>query len=80
MTASDAPSCGFTYDHHSDDSRGVIYDRNIFIIQDIWWKKFYVMSSNETAHFLIFNYYKGRQLEGIYIYCASFIKFSDSSK
>jgi hypothetical protein len=22
---SDAPSCGVTYDHHSDNSRGVIY-------------------------------------------------------
>ncbi len=33
MTASDAPSCGITYDHHSDDSRGVIYDCNVFIIQ-----------------------------------------------
>jgi len=28
------PSCGVTYDHHSDDSRGLIYDRNIFIIHD----------------------------------------------
>ncbi len=24
MTISDAPSCGITYDEHSDDSRGVI--------------------------------------------------------
>ncbi len=32
-TVSDAPSCGITYGHHSDDSRGVIYDRNIFIKQ-----------------------------------------------
>jgi hypothetical protein len=33
MTVSDAPSCGITYDHHSDYSGGVIYDCNIFIIQ-----------------------------------------------
>jgi hypothetical protein len=32
-TVSDAPSCGITYGHHSDDSRGVIYDRNVFIKQ-----------------------------------------------
>jgi len=32
-SAIDAPSCGITYGHHSDDSRGVIYDRNIFIKQ-----------------------------------------------
>ncbi len=32
-TVSDAPSCGITNDHHSDNSRGVIYNRNIFIIQ-----------------------------------------------
>ncbi len=25
MTISDAPSCGITYDDHSDDSRDVIY-------------------------------------------------------
>ncbi len=31
-TISDAPSCGVTYDCHLDDSRGVIYDSNIFII------------------------------------------------
>ncbi len=30
MTLSDALSCGITYDRHSDDSRGVIYYRNIF--------------------------------------------------
>ncbi len=33
MIVSDAPSCGVTYHHHSDDSRGVIYDHNIFLIQ-----------------------------------------------
>ncbi len=32
-TISDAPSCGVTYDHHSDDSRGTIHDRNMFIVQ-----------------------------------------------
>ncbi len=31
-TVSDAPSCGITYNHHFDDSRGVIYGCNIFII------------------------------------------------
>ncbi len=30
---SDAPSCGITYDHHSDYSRGVIYNLNVFITQ-----------------------------------------------
>jgi hypothetical protein len=25
MILSDTPSCGVTYDHHSDNSRGVIY-------------------------------------------------------
>ncbi len=33
MIVSDAPSCGITYDHHSDDSSGIIYDRNMFIVQ-----------------------------------------------
>jgi len=33
MTISDAPSCGITYNHHSDYLRGVVYDGNIFIIQ-----------------------------------------------
>jgi hypothetical protein len=32
MTVSETPSCGVTYYCHPDDSRGVIYDRNIFII------------------------------------------------
>jgi hypothetical protein len=32
-TISDAPICVVTYNHHSDDYRGVIYDRNIFIVQ-----------------------------------------------
>ena len=33
MTVSDAPICGITYDCHSDNSRVVIYNNNIFIIQ-----------------------------------------------
>jgi hypothetical protein len=33
MTISVAPSCGVTYDHHSYNYIGVIYDCNIFIIQ-----------------------------------------------
>jgi hypothetical protein len=33
MTVSDTPRCGVTYKRDSDDSRGVIYDHNIFIIQ-----------------------------------------------
>jgi hypothetical protein len=32
-TVRNAPSCGITYDPHSDNSRGVIYDHNIFILQ-----------------------------------------------
>ncbi len=30
---SDTPSCGVTYNRYSDDSRDIIYDRNIFMIQ-----------------------------------------------
>jgi hypothetical protein len=30
---SDVTDMSITYDRHSDDSRGVIYDHNIFIIQ-----------------------------------------------
>jgi hypothetical protein len=33
MILSDAPSCGVTHELHSDDSRGVIYIRNMFIIE-----------------------------------------------
>jgi hypothetical protein len=29
----DAPSCGITYDHYSDESRGINYDRNVFVVQ-----------------------------------------------
>jgi hypothetical protein len=29
MTVSDAPSCGITYDFHSDESRDVNYNHNI---------------------------------------------------
>jgi hypothetical protein len=32
MILSDAPSCGVTYDCSSDDSRFIIYDRNMFIV------------------------------------------------
>ncbi len=45
MNTNDATSCGMPYDCHSDNSRGVIYDRNIFIIQTTGWnevKKFSV--------------------------------------
>ncbi len=31
-TVSDVPSCGITYDHYSDNSRGVIYNCNIFVV------------------------------------------------
>ncbi len=33
MTLSDGSSCGITFDCHSDDSGGVIYNHNIFTIQ-----------------------------------------------
>ncbi len=33
MIKIDIPSYGVTYDHHSDDSRGIIYDQNMFIVQ-----------------------------------------------
>ena len=32
MIVSDAPNCGVTYNHHSDDSSGVIYNHNMFIV------------------------------------------------
>ncbi len=41
MIVSDAPSSGITYNHHSDDSRGVIYDRNMFIVQATELKSFF---------------------------------------
>jgi hypothetical protein len=31
MVIRDYPSCGITYERHSDDSRGTIYNRNMFI-------------------------------------------------
>jgi len=37
IATSDTPSCGITDDCHSDDSRGVIYDCNILIIQASQW-------------------------------------------
>jgi hypothetical protein len=33
MIISDTPSCGINYDRHSDDSRGIIYDHTMFIVQ-----------------------------------------------
>ncbi len=30
LSVSDAPNCGITNDHHSDDSRGVIYALGVF--------------------------------------------------
>ncbi len=33
MIISDAPSCGVIYDHHYDNSKGIIYDHNLFIVQ-----------------------------------------------
>ena len=44
MTISDAPSCYITYDHHSDDSRGFIYDVKCFI----------KLSQNNSGIFLMF--------------------------
>jgi hypothetical protein len=32
-TVRDSPNCAITYNRHSDDSRGVIYNGYIFIIQ-----------------------------------------------
>ncbi len=49
---SDVPSCGITYDHHSDASKGIIYDRYIFIIQATY---FYQMIHQRTlAYRLVF--------------------------
>ncbi len=44
MIVNDAPSCGITYDCHSDDSRGIIYDSIMFIIQGT--------GVNDVKHFL----------------------------
>jgi hypothetical protein len=33
MILSDAPNCGGTYDCHSDDARGIIYDLKMFMEQ-----------------------------------------------
>ncbi len=33
MIISDDTTCGIAYHHHSDNSRGVIYDPYIFMIQ-----------------------------------------------
>ncbi len=33
MIISDAPNLRITYNRHSDDSRDVIYDRNMFVVQ-----------------------------------------------
>ncbi len=33
MIIRDAPSCGITYNHHSNKSRGVIYNNTMFIVQ-----------------------------------------------
>ncbi len=33
MIVSDIPSCGITYNHNSDDSVGIIYNLNMFIIK-----------------------------------------------
>ena len=35
MIRSDALSCGGTYDRQSDDSRGIIYDRKMFMEQAV---------------------------------------------
>jgi hypothetical protein len=33
MITSDDPSCSVTCDRHSNDSRGIIYDHTMFIVQ-----------------------------------------------
>jgi hypothetical protein len=33
MIASDDPSCSVTCVHHSNDSRGIVYDHTMFIVQ-----------------------------------------------
>ncbi len=33
MILSDAPSCSITYNCHFNNSRGIIYDHNMFIVQ-----------------------------------------------
>ncbi len=54
-TVSDAPSCGVTYDCHPDDSRGVIYDRSIFIIQATGVSNM-VTADLANFHHLVSNY------------------------
>ncbi len=54
---SDAPNCGITYNCHSDYSRGVIYDHNVFIVQanefaaNIKLKKFYEIGHRSSEPF-----------------------------
>ncbi len=54
---SDPPNCGITYNCHSDYSRGVIYDHNVFIVQateftaNIMLKKFYEIGHRSPEPF-----------------------------
>jgi hypothetical protein len=50
---SDAPSCGVTYNRHSDNSRGAIYDRNIFIVQATSWFDIFTIVFSISAHLFI---------------------------
>jgi hypothetical protein len=47
-TVSDAPSCGITYNRRSDDCRGVIYGRNIFMMEAQVGQMFF---DQKTRHF-----------------------------
>ncbi len=57
MIASDAPSCDITYNHHSDDSIGVIYTlREHFKVQVLFmsitiWQSKYFYSAGHRAKF-----------------------------
>jgi len=58
MIVSDTPSCGITYAHHSDDSRGIIYDRNMFIVQATGNRK-----RNLLMHFLVLTIFVGTAIK-----------------
>ncbi len=52
MIISDAPSCNVTYNHHSDDSRGVIYTCNKFRVQATYTR----LSKHACLQYCCINY------------------------
>jgi hypothetical protein len=69
------PTFSITYDHHSSNSRGVIYDRNIFIMQTIGCKilpgtnilAFLVFVDNEEKSFITLTFDHRKMLLGSFL-------------